>query len=129
MFEGLDFVYMPSRDVAADLAYFTDVLGGRPLFAIEGLGTRVAMLELTVAPPRVVLAEHLDGETPVLVYRVTDLEASSRELRSRGWDAGHALDIPQGPLRSFVAPGGQRLAIYELTRPGVEASFIGRRDF
>jgi hypothetical protein len=129
MFEGLDFVYMPSRDVAADLAYFTDVLGGRPLFAIEGLGTRVAMLELTVAPPRVVLAEHLDGETPVLVYRVTDLEASSRELRSRGWDAGHALDIPQGPLRSFVAPSGQRLAIYELTRPGVEASFIGRRDF
>ena len=29
MFESLDYVYMPSRDVGADLAYFTDVLGGR----------------------------------------------------------------------------------------------------
>jgi hypothetical protein len=129
MFEGLDFVYMPSRDVAADMTYFTEVLGGRLLFAIEGMGTRVAMLELTDAPPRVLLAGHLVGETPVLVYRVVDLEAVSRELGSRGWEAGHALEIPQGPLRSFVAPGGQRLAIYELTRPGVEASFIGRRDF
>jgi hypothetical protein len=39
------------------------------------------------------------------------------------------MEIPQGPVRSFVAPGGQRLAIYELTRPGAEASFAGRRDF
>ena len=35
-FEQLDFVYMPSRDVAADLAYLTGVLGGRPVFAVEG---------------------------------------------------------------------------------------------
>ena len=34
-----------------------------------------------------------------------------------------------GPVRSFVAPGGQRLAIYELTRPGVVDGFAGRRDF
>ena len=26
VFESLDYVYMPSRDVAADMAYFTDVL-------------------------------------------------------------------------------------------------------
>ena len=39
------------------------------------------------------------------------------------------VEIPQGPVRSFTAPGGQRLAIYELTRPGVEASFEGRREF
>jgi hypothetical protein len=32
-------------------------------------------------------------------------------------------------LPSEQRPGGQRLAVYELTRPGVEASFEGRRDF
>ena len=47
----------------------------------------------------------------------------------RGWSGDHALEIPQGPVRSFVAPGGQRLGIYERTRPEVEASFEGRRDF
>jgi hypothetical protein len=129
MFGQLDYVYMPSRDVAADVAYFTDVLGGRCVFAIDSMGTRVAMIELTDGPPRLLLAGHLEGETPILVYRVADLTAASVELRQRGWDEGHGLEIPQGPVRSFVAPGRQRLAIYELTRPGVEAGFAGRRDF
>jgi hypothetical protein len=129
MFQQLDYVYMPSRDVAADLGYFTDVLGARCVFAIDSMGTRVAMIELTDGPPRLLLAGHLDDDTPVLVYRVADLDATAAELRDRGWQDGHGLEIPQGPVRSFVAPGGQRLAIYELTRPGVEASFEGRREF
>lgn len=129
MFERLDYIYMPSTDVAADTAYFTDVLGGRLVFAVEGMGTRVAMVELTAEPPRILLAGHLDGDRPVLVYRVDDLDASIAELEGRGWKRGHTLEIPQGPVCSFSAPGGQRLAVYELSRPGVEASFEGRRDF
>ena len=129
MLERLDFVYMPSRDVAADLAWFTDVLGARLVFAIEGMGTRVAMVELTAEPPRILLAEHLEGDRPVLVYRVADLGAAARDLRGRGWGEGHSLEIPQGPVQSFAGPGGHRVAIYQLTRPGVEASFEGRRDF
>ena len=130
MFEHLDYVYMPSRDVAADVTYFTEVLGGRLIFAIDGMGTRVAMVALTEESPRVLLAGHLDGDRPVLVYRVDDLTSAMSDLKSRGWTAGHTLEIPQGPVCSFTAPGGQRLAIYQLTRPGVEeATFVGRRDF
>jgi hypothetical protein len=129
MFEHLDYVYMPSADVAADLAYFNDVLGGRVIFAIEGMGTRVAMVELTRDPPRILLAGHLEGDVPVLVYRVVDLSAAKAQLEARGWAAGHQLEIPQGPVCSFSAPGGQRLAVYELSRPGAEAGFAGRRDF
>ena len=128
-FGQLDYLYMPSRDVARDLGFFRDVLGGRVIFAIESMGTRVAMIELTEGPPRVVLAGHLDGDQAVLVYRVDDLAAAEGTLRARGWTGGQRLEIPQGPVRSFRAPGGQRLAIYERTRPGVEASFEGRRDF
>jgi hypothetical protein len=129
VFERLDYIYMPSRDVARDMAWFTDVLGGRLVFAIDGMGTRVAMIELTSDPPRVLLADHVEGDRPILVYRVADLAAASAELRGRGWDEGHGLEIPQGPVRSFSGPGGHRLAIYERSRPGVEASFEGRRDF
>jgi hypothetical protein len=129
VFKRLDYVYMPSRDVATDVSYFTDVLGGRLIFAIDGMGTRVAMIELTTEAPRILLADHLEGDRPILVYRVDSLEHTRSELSARGWDEGHALEIPQGPVRSFVAPGGQRLAIYQRTRPGVEASFEGRRDF
>lgn len=129
MFESLDYVYMPSRDVARDVTYFTEVLGARLVFAIDGMGTRVAMVELTDGPPRLLLAGHLDDDRPILVYRVADLDAARRELVARGWDEGHGLEIPQGPVRSFSGPGGHRLAIYERSRPDVERSFEGRRDF
>ena len=128
-FEVLDYLYMPSRDVAVDVRYFTEVLGGHLVFAIEGMGTRVAMIELTDQPPRLVLADHVAGDAPILVYRVANLAATAAELASRGWEPEHTLEIPQGPVSTFRAPGQQRLAIYERSRPGVEASFAGRRDF
>ena len=80
VFESLDYVYMPSRDVARDVTYFTDVLGGRLVFAIDGMGTRVAMVELTEGPPRLLLAGHLDDDQPILVYRVADLEVPALDL-------------------------------------------------
>jgi hypothetical protein len=128
-FEQLDFVYMPSRDVAEDVRHFTDVLGARLVFAVEGMGTRVAMVELTDGPPRVLLAGHLDGDRPVLVYRVADIAAAIEELESRGWKRGQMLEIPHGPVCSFTTPGEHRLAIYQLTRPEVGDHFAGRRDF
>jgi catechol 2,3-dioxygenase-like lactoylglutathione lyase family enzyme len=129
MFDELDFIYMPSHDAAADLRWFTDVLGARLVFAVEGMGTRVAMLELTDQPPRILLAEHLEGDRPVLVYRVPDLAAAMAELETRGWQRGFMLEIPHGPICSFASPGGHRLAIYQLTRPEVGDHFAGQRDF
>lgn len=128
-FLGLDFVYMPSRDVAADMAYFTEVLGGRLVFAVEGMGTRVAMVELTEAPPRVLLAGHLDGDQPILVYRVENLERAMKDLAARGWQREPTFEIPHGPVCPFRTIGGHRLAIYQLVRPEVGAHFEGRRDF
>ncbi len=65
--DRLDYVYMPSADVAADARYFTAILGGRLVFAIESMGTRVAMVEMTEAPPRILFAGHLSGNQPILV--------------------------------------------------------------
>lgn len=129
LFEQLDFIYMPSRDVADDVRYFTAILGARLTFAVEGMGTRVAMLELTESPPRLLLAGHLEGELPVMVYRVADMTQAIDALESRGWRRGHMLEIPHGPVCSFTTPGGHRLAIYQLTRPEVGDHFAGRRDF
>jgi hypothetical protein len=128
-FEQLDFVYMPSRDVPADVRYFEESLGAEVVFAIDGMGARVAMLKLAEALPRVLLADHVEGDAPILVYRVADLRTAISTLAGRGWQKGHSLELPMGPAHSFTAPGGQRLAMYEATRPGVVNSFAGRRDF
>ena len=128
LFEQLDFVYMPSEDVAADMEHFTTVLGGEIVFAIEAFGTRVAMVSLG-GGPALLLAEHLEGERPVLVYRVPDLERAMDDLEARGWEREPVSGIPDGPLCSFRTPGGHRIAIYELTRARAADRFEGRRDF
>jgi catechol 2,3-dioxygenase-like lactoylglutathione lyase family enzyme len=128
-FESLDFLYMPSGDVAADAEYFTDVLGGRLVFAIEAFGTRVAMVQLSGGTPALLLAGHLSGERPILVYRVDDLDCAMRELEARGCDPGPRFGIPHGPCCAFHTPGGHRIAIYELTRPEAPTRLAGRRDF
>ena len=127
-FEALDFLYMPSRDVAADRDWFAGVLGARVVFAIDAMGTRVAALELG-AGPLVLLTDHLDGDAPILVYRVADLQAALAGLAARGWERTGSFEIPHGPCCSFRAPGGQRVALYQLTRPQVAAHFAGRTDF
>jgi len=132
-FEQLDFLYVPSRDVAGDLEFFSEVLGGRVVFAIDSMGTRVAAVRLTEDPPLVLLTDHLEGERPILVYRVPDLGAALTELEGRGWRREHTFEIPHGPICSFEGPGsgpgGHRVAVYQLTRPEVAAHFEGRRDF
>jgi hypothetical protein len=128
-FLGLDFVYTPSRDVVGDLAYFTGVLGGRVRFSIDAMGTRVAAIELADGPPLVLLTDHLGGERPILVYRVTDLGSALTELAARAWKREHTFEIPHGPCCSFTTEGGNRIALYQLTRPEAAAHFDGRRDF
>jgi hypothetical protein len=128
-FVQLDYLYVPSTDVAKDLQYFTGVLGGELGFAVEGMGARVAMVRLTQGPPHVLLTDHLDSDQPILIYRVAELKASLADLKARGWKKGQNLEIPMGSCCSFTTPGGQRIAVYELSRPEVLNHFLGRRDF
>ena len=128
-FEQLDFLYMPSRDVAAERDHFVAVLGARLVFAIESHGTRVAMVQLSDQPPALLLAGHLAGERPLLVYRVRNLDDAIADLERRGWSRRPVFEIPHGPCCSFELSGGHRIAIYEATRPHATEHFAGRRDF
>jgi hypothetical protein len=129
VFLQLDYLYTPSRDVAADAKLYGDVVGGRVAFAVEGMGARVAMVELTEGPPHVLLTDHLDGERPVYIYRVDDLRKTAAALKRRGLEDERRLEIPMGPCSSFTLPNGHRIALYEASRPEVLNHFLGRKDF
>jgi hypothetical protein len=128
-FAQLDFLYCPTDDVAAEAKYLTEVLGGELVFAIESSGTRVAAVRLTAGPPLFLLADHVEGERPILIYRVEDLRAALAELETRRWERQGTFEIPHGPCCSFRTPGGHRVALYQLTRAEVAAHFEGRFDF
>ena len=83
--------------------------------AVGGLGTR--------------MGPHVEGERPILVYRVGSLATALEDLTSRGWERESTFEIPHGPCCSFRTPGGHRVALYELVRPEVAEHFAGRFDF
>ena len=128
-YEQLDFIYTPSGDVAADLAWFADVLGAEVEFAIDAMDTRVAAVVLAPGAPLVLLAGHLHGATPILVFRVADLDGELAAMAARGWTREATFEIPHGPCCAFASPSGQRLALYEPTRPEAVDRLRGRRDF
>jgi hypothetical protein len=128
VFGSLDFVYVPTGDVDATAAAYVESLGANLEWKVRGMGTVVACLRMAEAGPAILLAGHLDGEVPVLVYRVADYAAAVTALRARGVGPVVELEIPHGPCASFGAPGGQRYAVYQLIRPDAASSFAGRMD-
>ena len=128
--DALDVLYVPSRDVEADVRFYRDTLGGRIVFAIEATtGARVAEVALAPQGPRLLLADHLPGDAPVLLHRVSDLDQTLAELAMRGLRLEAHVELPLGPCATFRSPGGQRLGLYQLTRPQVDEHFAGRADF
>jgi len=128
-FRSLDFLYIPTSDVVRDTTDLISVLGGRLVFAIDEWNTRVAMIALTPDPPHLLLTDHLEGERPILIYRVDNLDEAVARVKEAGWVSGKVFEIPHGPCSSFRAPGGHRIAIYEATRPDATSHFEGRYDF
>lgn len=128
MFLSLDFVYVPTADVDTTARHYVEVLDARLEWKVRGMGTVVACLTVADEGPAILLSGHLEGETPILIYRVADYAATVDALRQAGLEDITELEIPPGPCASFRMAGGQRYAVYQLIRPGVEAHFAGRID-
>ena len=126
-FLSLDFIYVPTGDVDSTVRHYVEVLGADLRWKVRGMGTVVACLTIAGDGPAILLSGHLEGEVPVLVYRVADYAATVADLRSAGVEL-HELEIPHGPCASFRAAGGQRYAVYELVRPEAATHFDGVFD-
>jgi hypothetical protein len=129
MFLSLDYLYVPAQEIEASIRYYTEQLSGKLVWKIHAFGAWVAAIRLSQSGPMVLLADHLHGETPILIYRVADLESTVAALRARGWTPESGpFEIPNGPCYTFRDPTGVRLAIYENQRSEVAEGFAGRFD-
>jgi hypothetical protein len=128
LFQSLDYVYVPTADVDLAARRYQDELGAELVFKVRGMGTVVACVRVAKDGPAILLSGHLEGDVPILIYRVADYDEAVARLREAGIEHIHQLEIPHGPCASFHVPDGQRVAIYELTRPEAAASFDGRID-
>ena len=107
MFLSLDYLYVPARDIEASVRYYTDQLRGELVWKIHAFNAWVAAVRLSPKGPLVLLADHLYGDTPILIYRFEQLETSVAALRVRGWipESG-PFEIPNGPCYTFSRSDG-----------------------
>ena len=117
----------PAEDVDDAARRWVEELGAELAWKVRGMGTVVACVRPAGDGPLVLLTDHLEGDQPILIYRVADFAAAVAELRAGGAEVDE-FEIPHGPCATFRAPGGQRLAVYELTRPHAASMFDGRID-
>jgi hypothetical protein len=125
---SLDFLYVPCVDVDAGARAWVERLGAELVWKVRGMGTVVACLRVGESGPAILLSGHLEGTQAIPIFRVDDYSEAVARLRAEGVESLRELEIPQGPCASFRLPGGQRLAVYQLVRPGVEEHFAGRFD-
>jgi hypothetical protein len=126
--QSLDFIYVPTANVDTTVEQYRAAFGAELLWKVRGMGTVVASLRLSGQGPQILLSGHLEGETPILIYRVPDYAEAVGRLRDGGITEIAELENPHGPCASFRAAGGQRYAVYQLVRPRVDQHFLGRVD-
>ena len=120
MLGRLEYLYLGSRDVPQDLAYYRDVLGAEVVWDFEEFGTRVFGVRLGERPPLVILAGHRPAPSALPIFAVDDLEKAEKELRRRGWTPeGPPVEVPDGPCYLFKDPSGNELALLGQVRPRV----------
>ena len=128
-FESLDYIYVPAPDFEAAVRFYTAAIGGELRWRIRDGGVWVAAVKLADLAPAVLLASHLEPHQTILIYRARSLLVVRQRLEDAGWsDVGEQFEIPQGPCLVFSDPAGQRLAVYERARPGIDERFDGRFD-
>jgi hypothetical protein len=127
VFESLDFVYVPTEDVGASARRYVEELGGGLVWKVRGMGTVVACLRVSSEGPAILLSGHLEGETPILVYRVAITRRRSRECEPPGSTTSASSKSHTGPVRASAA-GGHLLAVYQLIQSGADQFFAGRVD-
>jgi len=128
MFESVDFVYIPAPDIESSVDYYKNILGGELLWKIHAYGVWVACIVLSEEEPYILLANHIEKNDIALIYRVSNLEKTAFQLRSKGWKEEKRPEIPPGPCCTFRDPADNHIAIYEKLHPDVMKEFKGQID-
>lgn len=129
MLKSLDFLYVPAPDIESSVKYYTQVLGGELLWKIHAYGVWVACVALSKnEKPYVLLADHIQKNDVMLLYKVENLDDAIAHLKSKGWKEENRIEIPPGPCCTFRDLAGNALVIYENKRPYIMQEFKGKID-
>ena len=99
---SLDYLYTPSADVDAAVARCVEDLGGVLLWRIAAAGTIVAALRQAQEGPLLLFADHLEGNSPIAIFRVGAYAGSDGEVARAGVSVAiTVVDAADGDTRGL----------------------------
>ena len=111
------YLYLGSADVAADLAWYNEVLGAELLWHFEAYGADVAAVSLGEGPA-VVLADHRPVPSCLPIWSIEDLDEALEWVEATGWAATtQRVEVPDGPCLVLEDRSGNHLALLRQDRP------------
>jgi hypothetical protein len=119
----LRYLYVGSRDTAADVAVWLEIPGARLRWRFRRFGADVAAVDLG-SPPVVLLADHRPPGAVLPIYAVADLDSAASSLAD-GWTvAVGPMGTPEGPACVLRNDSGTAIALLQLDRPdALDAAF------
>jgi catechol 2,3-dioxygenase-like lactoylglutathione lyase family enzyme len=119
---GLAYLYIGSADVAADLAFYRDSLGGELVWRFQAFDADVAAVRLGEGP-LVLLADHRPAPSVLPIFAVTDLDAAEAMLAAAGYAGTQTqVEVPDGPALVLRDPSGNEVALLHRVRPNAMPS-------
>jgi predicted enzyme related to lactoylglutathione lyase len=116
-FGDLTYVYVGSADTKRDVEFHTSVFGAKLVWEFHGFGAHVAALRLGPGP-LVLLADHRPAKATMLIYRVEDLQKTTKLLKKRGWsEKSETVEVPDGPVLIVHDPTGNEIGLLQQDRP------------
>jgi predicted enzyme related to lactoylglutathione lyase len=117
LFKRLAYIYIGTKDYAADYAFYKNVLNAQLVWEFNRFGAKVAAFSLS-GEPYLLLADHVKEPCKRLIYEVDNLKDAAKILTARGWKAdSKKFGIPDGYCLNFNDPSGNEYAIAEMSRP------------
>jgi hypothetical protein len=122
----LIYLYVGSSDVARDLGFYVDGMGGEKLWHLQAMGADVACVRLAASGPLFILADHRPVPSVLPIWRCDDLDGAAAELKEAGWEEeGYRVEVPDGPALVLSDPSGNQVALLDQVRPNVLMSRSG----
>ncbi len=128
-FLSLDYMYIGSSNYDTDIEYYTNVLGAQEVWKFDRFGSRITAFSLC-AGPLLLIADHRHAPSCQPVFRVSDLAATTRDLKERGWkQTAGPFGTPNGEGYSFEDPSGNRFAIYQVDETSTDRAYFDPTEY
>jgi len=116
-FGELAYLYIGTRDITADLAFYDEALGADLLWRFQAFGADVAGVQIGTGPV-VVLADHRPVPSVLPIWAVRSIDACAEWLHATGWSSVTTeVGVPDGPCLVLRDRSGNELALLQRDRP------------